>query len=227
MYNNISTFNIAIAIMWFIFEYLFNRKKKVVLPLNIPDDEVNTNEDVSEFFRNYVEESNTNEDVTEIFRNYVEEFTNQDVVELNEAMSKHSKILSASNMSNISDDYSVITSNEPPNIILDGLTPCELVFYNAMIKYNISSFTIKYRRNTYCKETVVISMLPPLSELKYFNGKNVKIQLVAIDELGSCYTTCQQYIDNHDGDFYEHHTFCNLNDSKKEICDDIKKAYKK
>lgn len=187
--------------MWF--SYLFNNTKKVH-PLNIPDKEV------CEYFNNYEEEN----------------------IELNKAMSTTNMSttnMSTSNMSasNISvDNYSEVTSDQPPNIILDSLTPCELVLYNQMIKHNISSFTIRYRRNSYYKESVVIAMLPPLSELCHFNGKNVKIQLVAIDEFGSNFT-CQEYINNHDGDFYEYHNLGKLNDNKKEICDEIKAAYLK
>lgn len=164
-------------------------------------------------------------DVSQNFTTYVNQIINDDNDELNKNIMKCKSdiTLSMSNMS-INDNCSIATTMEPPNIILDELTPCELILYNEMFKSNISSFTIKYRRNTYYKENVIVALMPPFSELKYFNGKNVKMQLIVVDEVGSKYRF-QDYINNHDCDFYEHHNFGILNANKDVICDKLKAVY--
>lgn len=164
-------------------------------------------------------------EVSEYFKNYVDELINEDNKTLNEIINKrkNDNALSTTTMS-VDDNCSIITNNEPPNIILDELTQYELIFYEEMIKNNISSFTMRYRSSSYYKENIVVTLFPPLSELKYFNGKNVKMRLIFIDELGEK-LKCQEYINMHNGDFYDHHTFGELNYNKRNICDKLKAAF--
>ena len=158
------------------------------------------------------------DDFSENFTIYV----NQNINDKNNELNKCKSDITLS----MSDNCSIASTMELPNIVLDELTPCELIFYNEMFKSNISSFTIKYRRNTYYKENVDIVLMPPFSELKYFNGKNVKMQLIVVDEVGSKYRL-QDYINSHDCDFYEYHDFGILNANKHVICDKLKIAYQK
>lgn len=192
--------------MWF--QLIFNlfKSKKAVHPLkNVLHD-------------------NDNE-VSEYFRNYVDNVYNEDNYRLNKYLQnkKNDNTISIRSMY-IDDKCYRVTSSEYPNIILDELTPCELILYKEMIQRHMSSFTIHYRNSSYYKESVVVAMLPPLSELKYFNGKDVKMQLIVVDEFG-VKSRCQEYINLHDGDFYEHHNFGQLNDNKRDISDKLKAAY--
>jgi hypothetical protein len=193
--------------MWFKLRFNLFNSKNVVHPL-----------------KNAID--NDSREVSEYFRNYVDKVYNEDNYQLNENLQKQKKsdnTMSIKSMS-IDDNCSLITNTEPPNIILDELTQCELILYKEMIQRHTSSFTIQYRNSTYYKESVVVAMLPPLSELKYFNGKDVKMQLIVVDEFGEK-SRCQEYINLHDGDFYEHHNLGKFNDNKREICEKLKAAY--
>jgi len=59
---------------------------------------------------------------------------------------------------------------------------------------------------------------------EYFNGKDVKMRLIIIDEFGGT-VKCQEYINMHNGDFYDHHTFGELNYNKRNICDKLKATF--
>lgn len=128
-------------------------------------------------------------------------------------------------ISNLSmDDYSIVTTNtEPPNIIIDQLTPCELILYNEMVNLNVSSITIKHRISTYYKETMIVTIFPPICQWKHFGGKNITISLMVMDECFIKYRF-QDYLKNYDGDLTKHN-FIEYNHLKKKLCEKLRVAY--